>query len=189
MSAGSGRNGPFPWCIASVMKGWGQRDEVGGLSRGEAGHGLGDGGEVVLVGPTGGEADHDAAGSDQDLGGDFDQPRAPRFDVTFAERVAVAMTLEEAAAVGFGGEIVRFGQLVRRELPGHRRVSCGSVVYWGRGPRRGGGPSRFDWKLRRGGRPGIAWTRRPRSRTPCTASRISCACSAATWTKLTVARI
>ena len=121
MSGGCGRSGPLPWCIALVMKGWGQRDEVGELSRGEAGHGLGDGDEVVLVGPTGGEADHDAAGSDQDLGRDFDQPRAPRFDVTFAERVA--MTLEEAAAaVGFGGEIVRFGQLVRRELPGHRRV-------------------------------------------------------------------
>ena len=83
---------------------------------------------MVLVGPTGGEADHDPAGADQDLGGDFDQSRPPRFDVTFAERVAVAMTLEEAAAVGagegFGGEmsrqVARFGQFVRRELLSHR---------------------------------------------------------------------
>jgi len=94
---------------------------------------------VALVGPIGVEANHDAAVANEELGLDFDQSRAPCFDLTFAMWVAVAMTLEEAAAVGssvgFGGEVfaqvARFGQFVRCELPGHRAAQSDQEVQRG----------------------------------------------------------
>ncbi len=56
---------------------------------------MGDGREVVQMGPAGGESHDDAAGADDHFGGDLDQPGyplgPPGFDVTLAERVAAAV--------------------------------------------------------------------------------------------------
>lgn len=70
--------------------------------------GLGEAAVFVGEGPTGAEADQDAAGADGDFGGGFDQALAPGAGEAFTQRVVAAAAVEPCVTVssgeGFGGD-------------------------------------------------------------------------------------